>query len=283
MYFVSWSRLDSSAPSSHPSFVGDVFTWNLFEFSSPGLSSQVNVIDISQKNLIKRIWAIGNHEFQVDWLLAPLKWLLKEGGQQVERMISRDRTVLSPDPALQRYDYQSWIKAPLPRQSPATVLHVEAWQSSESVEAQDGWRVFFLEAEAIVTRWCAQGSCCTLRGRGVGDFVESQAAQEVGRWVAEEKSEEWFKLVRADFDSDVRSVSVRWGGPKVGRGDSLTPRLVHSLYLCQGIFTSLSLTGSGFQKRAYSLRSVLALQGASDHPDPREHLVPASDSTRNRL
>ena len=126
MYFVSWSRLDSSAPSSHPSFVGDVFTWNLFEFSSSGLSSQVNVIDISQKNLIKRIWAIGNHEFQVDWLLAPLKWLLKEGGQQVERMISRDRTVLSPDPALQRYDYQSWIKAPLPRQSPAHQQHIKA-------------------------------------------------------------------------------------------------------------------------------------------------------------
>ena len=69
----------------------------------------------------------------------------------------------------------------------------------------------------------------------------------------------------------------------MGRGGSLTPRLVHSLCLCQGIFTSLSLTGSGFQKKAYLLRSVLALQGASDHPDPREHLVPASDSTRNRL
>ena len=33
-------------------------------------------------------WAIGNHEFQVDWLLAPLKWLLEEGEQQVERLIS---------------------------------------------------------------------------------------------------------------------------------------------------------------------------------------------------
>ena len=145
MYFVSWSRLDSSAPSSHPSFVGDVFTWNLFEFSSPGLSSQVNVIDISQKNLIKRIWAIGNHEFQVDWLLAPLKWLLKEGGQQVERMISRDRTVLSPDPALQRYDYQSWIKAPLPSQSPAT--H-KSWLSSTSNQPDNPrslWRLKMVE------------------------------------------------------------------------------------------------------------------------------------------
>ena len=38
-------------------------------------------------------------------------------------------------------------------------------------------------------KWCAQCSCCTLRGRGEGDFVESQAAHEVGRWVAEEKSD----------------------------------------------------------------------------------------------
>ena len=122
-------------------FCGRRFYLKSFWIQFSGLASQVNVIDISQKNLIKRIWAIGNHEFQVDWLLAPLKWLLKEGGQQVERMISRDRTVLSPDPALQRYDYQSWIKAPLPRQPPTTHKRWLCSTSNQSDNPRILWRL----------------------------------------------------------------------------------------------------------------------------------------------
>ena len=79
------SRLKSSL------FCYSVFTWNLFKFNSVWLEtgqSEWMSLTSSRKTWSKEIWAIGNHEFQVDWLLAPLKWLLEEGEQQVERLIS---------------------------------------------------------------------------------------------------------------------------------------------------------------------------------------------------